>query len=46
MGRLLKWVLLSALVIIVGGAVYLMFADLPVETRRIEKTIPNERLGL
>lgn len=46
MGRLLLWVLLLALVIILGGAIYLMFADLPVETHRVEKVVPHEKLGL
>lgn len=46
MGRLLYWVLLLALIIVVGGAIYLGFADLPVQTTRVEKVVPNEKLGL
>ncbi len=46
MGRLLLWVLLLALLIVVGGSIYLMFAEPDVATQRIEKAVPNEKLGL
>jgi hypothetical protein len=45
MGRLLLWVLLLALVIVVGGSIYLMFAEPEVGTQRVEKVVPNEKLG-
>ena len=45
MGRLLLWVLLLALVIVVGGSIYLMFSEPEVETQRVEKVVPNEKLG-
>jgi len=46
MGRLLLWVLLLALVVVVGGSIYLMFADSEVATQRVEKVVPNEKLGI
>lgn len=45
MGRLFFWVLLLALVIVVGGSIYLMFAEPEVEAQRVEKVVPNEKLG-
>ncbi len=45
MGRSLLWVLLLTLVIVVGGSVYLMFAEPEVATQRVEKVVPNETLG-
>lgn len=45
MGRVLLWVLLLALVIVVGGSLYLMFAEPEVGTQRVEKVVPNEKLG-
>lgn len=45
MGRLFLWVLMLALVAVVGGSIYLMFAEPAVQTQRIEKTVPNEKLG-
>lgn len=46
MGRLLLWVLLLALFVVVGGSAYLMFAEPEIETQRVEKVLPNEKLGL
>ncbi|MFC3712224.1 hypothetical protein ACFOMD_06565 [Sphingoaurantiacus capsulatus] len=45
MGRLLLWVLLLALVIVVGGSIYMMFAEPEVAPQRVEKIVPNEKLG-
>ena len=45
MGRSLLWVLLLALIVVAGGAIYLMFAEPEVETQRVEKVVPNEKLG-
>ena len=45
MGRLLLWVLLLALIIVVGGSIYLMFAEPEVGTQRVEKVVPTEKLG-
>ena len=46
MGRLLLWVLLLALIVVVGGSIYLMVVEPEVETQRIEKVVPNEKLGV
>jgi hypothetical protein len=45
MGRSLLWVLLLMLVIVIGGSIYLMFAEPEVATQRVEKVVPNEKLG-
>jgi hypothetical protein len=45
MGRLLTWVLLAVLIAVVGGALYLMFAEPPYEPVRVEKAVPNGKLG-
>jgi hypothetical protein len=46
MGRLIGWVLLLALVLLLGGAIYMMVTEPEVETKRVEKVVPNEKLGL
>ncbi|QYE35864.1 hypothetical protein KZX46_07915 [Polymorphobacter sp. PAMC 29334] len=43
--RFLLWVLLAVLVIVVGGVVYLMTANVPAPTHHVERVIPNDRLG-
>ncbi len=45
MGRTLIWVLLLALVAVVGGAIYLMFAEPAFEAQHFEKVIPDAKLG-
>jgi hypothetical protein len=45
MGRTLMWVLLLALIIVVGGTGYLMFAEPDFEPRHVEKVVPDAKLG-
>jgi hypothetical protein len=45
MGRTLMWVLVLALVAVVGGAVYLMFSEPTYEAKLVEKVIPDAKLG-
>lgn len=45
MGRVLLLVLAAILVLVVAGAVYLMFANVPAPVTHVEQVIPNDRLG-
>lgn len=45
MGRTLIWVLGLALVAVVGGTIYLMFAEPAYEAKLVEKVIPDAKLG-
>ena len=46
MGRFVLWVFLIALAILAAGAVWLMIAEPKVETKHVEKVVPNDKLGL
>ena len=46
MGRMLLWVLGLALLLVAGFAIYAVAVDPQVETKRVEKVVPNEKLGL
>lgn len=44
MGRLLRYLLMLAVLAALGGAIYAMVADLPAPTRTIEIEIPGAAL--
>ena len=44
-GRAVVWILVAMLLIVVAGVVYLMTADVPAPVTRVERVIPNDRLG-
>lgn len=43
--RVLLWIFVALLLIVVGGVVYLMVANVPAPTHHVERVIPNDRLG-
>lgn len=45
MGRTMMWVLLLALVAVVGGTIYLMFAEPAYTPKHVEKLVPDAKLG-
>ncbi len=45
MSRLLLIFLAVLVLIVAGGGIFLATWDIPAPTARVEKTIPNDRLG-
>ncbi|HLU92270.1 MAG TPA: hypothetical protein VKZ46_06755 [Pedomonas sp.] len=45
MGRILAIFLGLLLLIVIGATIYFGFADMPAPQERVEKVIPNEKLG-
>ena len=45
MGRTTMWVLLLALVTVLGGAIYFMVAEPTYEPKLVEKAVPDAKLG-
>ncbi len=45
MGRLLLWIVLVVLALVVAGAGYLMFADVPAPVTTIEQSVPDAKLA-
>jgi len=43
--RLLFPFVLLLLLMVIGGAVALLFVDIPAPTKRIERIVPNDRLA-
>lgn len=43
MKTLLRIAAVAALVLVVGGGVYLAFSERPAPTAQVQKTIPNDR---
>ena len=45
MGRLMLWIVLVVLALLVAGAGYLMFADVPAHVTTIEQPVPDAKLA-
>ena len=45
MGRLMMWVVLVVLALVMVGAGYLMFADVPPSVSTIEQPVPDAKLA-
>jgi hypothetical protein len=45
MSKLTRTLLVLLLLVLIGGAVFLLTWDIPAPTARVEKTIPNERFS-
>ena len=44
MGALMKVLILTLVLVLAGGAVFLMSWDMPPPSEKVEKVIPNERI--
>ncbi len=44
MGAIMKVLILTLVLILAGGAVFLMSWDMPPPSEKVEKVIPNERI--
>ena len=42
-GRVLGFLVLLIIVVLLGGAVFLAYWDIPARTSTVEKVLPNER---
>jgi len=45
MGRLMLWIVLVVLALLIAGAGYLMFADVPAPVTTIEEPVPDAKLA-
>jgi hypothetical protein len=45
MGRVVLLIVVAILVVVIGGAVWLMTANVPAPVRHVEQVIPNGQLG-
>lgn len=45
MGRMMIWIVLVVLVLVIAGAGYLMFADVPAPVKTIEQPVPDAKLA-
>ncbi len=43
MKTLIRIAAVAALIVVVGGGVYLAFSDIPAPTQHVEKIIPDDR---
>ncbi len=44
MGAIIKVLILTLVLVLAGGAVFLMSWDMPPPSEKVEKVIPNERI--
>jgi hypothetical protein len=44
MGAIMKVLILTLVLVLAGGAVFLMSWDMPPPSEKVEKVIPNERI--
>ena len=44
MGAIMKVLILTLVLVLAGGAVFLMSWDMPPPSQKVEKVIPNERI--